>query len=486
MKKLRIGALITAVILLLSLCTTSLAAYATLRYGQNGAAVKTMQTALNKLGYKTGGTDGKYGPATRTAVRAFQKANGLKVDGVAGNQTLTLLYKKAGGAQSTGTTHTPTGGNTSSSYFGGNYATLKKGATGSRVTLLQKALNKLGYSCGSADGKFGTGTRNAVIRFQRANGLTADGAAGVNTLKRIEAKLAGTTASSPAPTPSTGTTTNTGSYKAPTRVLRPGYTGEDVKTVQRRLKELGYYKGAIDGKYGSGTVAAMKAFQKAKGLTVDGKGGPQTYKKLFPQQSSNTSTTGDPFPAKGNNLLAVARSQLGYVGSNTPSNLTGANVTRDGYWTKYGEYTGHNGESWCASFIAWCGMKAGNSRIKSTDIASPIHLCTNYNTPGAVVYFNDLTDLQRQNHPYLEVTGIKTARSKVTPAAGDLIFFRWKNAPATTTFSHVGVVSKVSGGKVYYIDGCGAGNVVAERSKSLTDTTIAAYCKVSGAFSVGQ
>lgn len=65
-----------------------------------------------------------------------------------------------------------------------------------------------------------------------------------------------------------------------TAVLRQGATGGEVKEVQRRLKEWGYYKGAVDGIYGKATVEAVKQFQKKNGLTADGIAGIETYKAL--------------------------------------------------------------------------------------------------------------------------------------------------------------------------------------------------------------
>lgn len=55
-----------------------------------------------------------------------------------------------------------------------------------------------------------------------------------------------------------------------------GSQGEDVKKIQQVLKNWGYYKGSVDGVFGSGTLAAVKSFQRANGLTVDGIVGPKT------------------------------------------------------------------------------------------------------------------------------------------------------------------------------------------------------------------
>ena len=65
-----------------------------------------------------------------------------------------------------------------------------------------------------------------------------------------------------------------------TAVLKQGSNGGEVKELQRRLKEWGYYNGAVDGIYGKGTVEAVKAFQKKNGLTADGIAGIETYKAL--------------------------------------------------------------------------------------------------------------------------------------------------------------------------------------------------------------
>lgn len=62
---------------------------------------------------------------------------------------------------------------------------------------------------------------------------------------------------------------------------RPGDKGSDVKKLQRALKAAGVYSGKIDGVYGKGTTAAVKAYQKKHGLTQDGVAGRVTLKTLF-------------------------------------------------------------------------------------------------------------------------------------------------------------------------------------------------------------
>ena len=65
-----------------------------------------------------------------------------------------------------------------------------------------------------------------------------------------------------------------------TAVLRRGSTGGEVKEVQRRLKNWGYYSGAVDGVFGSATYKAVVYFQQKNGLTADGIVGKATYKAL--------------------------------------------------------------------------------------------------------------------------------------------------------------------------------------------------------------
>ena len=64
-----------------------------LKKGSKGTDVKELQVALKELGYNVGIADGDFGPATRRAVKQFQKDYGLSVDGIAGDQTVTALNR---------------------------------------------------------------------------------------------------------------------------------------------------------------------------------------------------------------------------------------------------------------------------------------------------------------------------------------------------------------------------------------------------------
>jgi peptidoglycan hydrolase-like protein with peptidoglycan-binding domain len=68
--------------------------------------------------------------------------------------------------------------------------TLKPGAEGASVKLLQQALTRLGYEPGPVDGSYGASTRLALMRFQRKVGLTADGILGPLTLQELRRAVA--------------------------------------------------------------------------------------------------------------------------------------------------------------------------------------------------------------------------------------------------------------------------------------------------------
>ena len=84
---------------------------------------------------------------------------------------------------------------------------------------------------------------------------------------------------------------------------RYGSRGEEVKTIQTKLKRWGYYNGSIDGIYGSQTLEAVKYFQRKNGLTADGIAGPATLKAMG-ISSSSSSTTSTTANSSNVNLLA--------------------------------------------------------------------------------------------------------------------------------------------------------------------------------------
>ncbi len=205
MMKKQLISLFLIFVLLLSVCTVSYAVKpATLSLNSTGDNVKSLQKSLISLGYLKGKADGVFGSKTEEAVKKFQKANDLTVDGLAGADTqgaINAVLKKKNNA-STSKQVTPktteklpvvlksilpeiaAGGR--DPVFGGDYSTLCNGSVGNRVKTVQTILIAMGYLGGSADGIYGTNTENAVRKYQEAAGMSsADGIAGPLTLANL-------------------------------------------------------------------------------------------------------------------------------------------------------------------------------------------------------------------------------------------------------------------------------------------------------------
>ena len=121
-----------------------------LRNGSSGSAVRTLQYMLRASG-RTVTADGVFGSGTESAVRSYQSAHGLTVDGVVGNNTWYSILP-----------------------------VLREGSTGEAVKGLQRELVDAGYSL-TVDGSFGPATNTAVRSYQSKVGLVVDGVVGNNT-----------------------------------------------------------------------------------------------------------------------------------------------------------------------------------------------------------------------------------------------------------------------------------------------------------------
>ena len=214
----RLFCLLTVLVMVLLACAPALAwDSSTLYNGCSGDEVKKLQQALINLGFLNDTADGKFGNKTEEAVRSFQRANKLDVDGLAGKRTQEILYaaeKVSSSSASapavdqpvqetapaasvtveTAPAETTAAVSSSESLFSGNYATLRKGASGNRVKTMQQALIQLKYLSGKADGKFGKQTQAAVIAFQKQQNLDPDGVAGKKTLTALEKAVTNGTA----------------------------------------------------------------------------------------------------------------------------------------------------------------------------------------------------------------------------------------------------------------------------------------------------
>ncbi|MGJ3252745.1 MAG: peptidoglycan-binding protein [Elainellaceae cyanobacterium] len=230
----------------------------TLQLESTGEAVTALQQRLTDLGYYDGPITGYFGPLTEDAVMRFQAANGLTADGIVGASTTDALRGSSQSASSAAD------------------GLLQLDSTGEAVTALQTQLQNLGYYNGPVSGYFGPLTQAAVIDFQQANGLVADGIVGSSTETALQQSAQPTTASTSAPRDEDG-------------LLEVGEVGTQVINIQRRLTELGYYDGAIDGDYGVLTEQAVTEFQRSQGLTADGVVGPNTIAALENPDIQSTS-----------------------------------------------------------------------------------------------------------------------------------------------------------------------------------------------------
>ena len=132
------------------------------------------------------------------------------------------------------------------------------------VRVLQRRLAELGFAPGPVDGRYGPLTEQAVMRLQAADGLRVDGIAGSETLAAVAARVV---------------------VLYPGAGYEPGGSGA-VRVLQRRLAELGFAPGLVDGRYGPGTERAVGRLQAARGLRVDGIADASTLAGLGAQTRS--------------------------------------------------------------------------------------------------------------------------------------------------------------------------------------------------------
>ena len=169
-----------------------------------------------------------------------------------------------------------------------SYPIIKLGSKGSDVKKAQQLLIAKGYSCGvaGADGDFGAGTYNADKKFQVANGLEADGIVGANTwaaLLKTEQPKPETKPeqTEPEKEPEKPVETTGSACIVDLPIVRQGDNGFPVIAVQTLLGKHHFNVNYIDGEFGPDTLAKVKAFQKAKGLTADGIVGRDTWTILL-------------------------------------------------------------------------------------------------------------------------------------------------------------------------------------------------------------
>lgn len=279
--------------------------------GDTGKSVQYLQEMLTGLGYYNGKIDSIYGTSTVNAVKAFQKNNNLNADGVAGDDTIAIMYSGNAIYHASKATPAPLATATPAPI---NYPqvqegveSIRLGATGDMVLYVQRKLTELGYYSARMDGNYLADDQAAIMAFQKANKLNNDGVAGYQTLKLLFSTTAATT---------TSTLAQVTISPAPVKVsLRLGDSGSDVTKMQQRLIELNYLSGTADGKYGESTKDAVSAFQAANKLSRDGIAGATTLETLYSTKAvaKKSQVTSSTILKKGDNSPAVRELQNGLI-----------------------------------------------------------------------------------------------------------------------------------------------------------------------------
>ena len=297
--------------------------------GMSGEDVKELQSMLRNLGYLDS-ADGVFGPGTEAAVKSFQSKNGLTADGSAGHSTLEKLYS----------------GNVVANYIG-------FGEQGDVILALQKKLRTLGYMTTEPDGKYGPDTVQAVKKFQENNGLMVDGYFGYDTKQLLN------------------------SGNATPNAFSIGDRGPQVENIQKVLVRLKYMNSAT-GYYGEATEAAVRAFQKRNSLSVDGKVGQNTLKKLLASDARPAASNAPKATAKATPTKKKSSSSTKKAGSSskatstpkpkktsTPVKITGANasslieVAKSKLGCPYVRAGKGPDVFDCSGFVYWCLRKIG-------------------------------------------------------------------------------------------------------------------------------
>ncbi len=220
-----------------------------LRRGNRGTAVTKLQQRMRELKVYNGPVTGFYGRLTEAGVVKFQRLRGLPVTGIADSRTLSDLAKN------------PNDKDTVT-----NVTELRPGSNGESVTKLQNRLTQLGFYKGPVTGYYGKLTETAVKDYQLSRELPANGIADSRTLSALRGNSSGIAVATTIITP-----------------LKRGSRGTRVNSLQNRLISLGYYEGLKDGVFGPATEAALKRYQRDKGLFPNGIADARTFSSLAPR-----------------------------------------------------------------------------------------------------------------------------------------------------------------------------------------------------------
>lgn len=236
--------------------TLTTSGYPVLSRGSTGSDVQIAQRLVGA------DPDGEFGPMTESAVRDWQGRYGVPASGVMDEATWAKAVQLGLVENRSGTTPPPpsTGASPLAPYAN---TTLARGSSGEAVAALQRALGGL-----QADGEFGPQTEQGVRIYQQTKGLPVTGVVDAAMWASLMGTPAPTTPTTPPPTtppPTTGTGSASALQPYAAMTLRRGATGEPVAALQRALGGI-----EADGEFGPMTEQAVRTYQQAKGLPVNG------------------------------------------------------------------------------------------------------------------------------------------------------------------------------------------------------------------------
>jgi len=192
--------------------------------------------------------------------------------------------------------------------------TLKYGMKGDSIVKVQRVLIDQGYLQGTADGVFGRKTEAAVRRFQKKNGLRADGLVGEKTQSVLFPDHTSVSLSS-TPSSQKATPAKTGYFHDDYSTINSSTDPDRIRLLQKALISMNYLRSSADGSYGTMTKSAVRSFQQGNGLKGDGVAGIKTLKAIEKALASghraiNTIDSAEPLPAGTGKMDAPDKSEI--------------------------------------------------------------------------------------------------------------------------------------------------------------------------------
>lgn len=360
--------------------------------------VYDFQKTLNDMGYLKTPATGYFGTDTQAAVIQIQTEKGLAVDGKAGPDTRKAVYgdgyfaidssrnisnrlaSQAATAEGSTSTSSP------------NVAdALNPGDKGTDISNLQQRLkDREYYDYSSITGYYGPVTTEAVKKFQRTHGLEVTGSMTSDSLTLLY------------------------SDSAKYYTMYPGDSGDDIKEMQDRLAQLGYFEGTSTGYFGSITTNAVKCFQETNGLAIDGVVGKNTRKLLYSDEAKASAggSSASSSSSSGSGASSGSSSSASSDNSTIQRVLDVAN-SQMGKPYSYGS-SGPNSYD-CSGFVYYC--------LKNSGVATGRLSSAGYSNVSSWQDISDMSSL----------------------SVGDLIYFK---SDKSSVVSHIGIY--IGGGSMIH------------------------------------